>query len=94
MRFHRIVRFSAIALLLLTCTSCSVEELDSDRDGFISKLEFLSAAFDAVCGDQDEPDVPADEPPTDEPPLDEPPTDEPPVGETPLDEPPVDETTD
>ncbi len=75
MRYHRTVRASAITLLLLTCTSCRVEELDTDRDGLISKSEFLSAAFDAVCGNQSEPDAPADEPLADEPLADEPPAD-------------------
>jgi hypothetical protein len=85
MRYDRIFLASAAAVMLLTCTSCSVEELDADGDGWITKSELLSAAANAVCSDQGQPadEPPADEPPSDEPPLDEPPTNEPPVDETP-----------
>jgi hypothetical protein len=83
MRYYRTIVASAMALLLFTCTSCDIEELDADGDGLISKSECLSALFDAVCGDQG--DTPTDEPPIDEPPTDEPPTDEPPTDETPGD---------
>ena len=79
MRCRRTVLAGGITLLLLTCTSCSVEELDTDGDGLISKSEFLSAAFDALCGNQSEPDARADELPADELPGDELPGDETPA---------------
>jgi hypothetical protein len=54
MRYHRTVLASAIALLLLTCTSCSVDQLDTNGDGVISKSEFWSAVVDAFCGNQND----------------------------------------
>jgi EF hand len=54
MRYHRTVLASATALLLLTCTSCSVDQLDTNGDGVISKSEFWSAVVDAFCGNQND----------------------------------------
>jgi hypothetical protein len=96
MYLRRISFVGAIALLLLTCTSCQVEALDADGDGFISKSELLTAAFDAVCGDQggdetpdgESPDgeTPDGQSPDGETPDGEAPTGETPDGETPIDE--------
>jgi hypothetical protein len=82
MRYGRTIFACGIGALLLTCTSCSVEELDTNGDGFITKSELLSAAFDSVCGDADQADEPDDETPTDETPVDETPADEIPNGGT------------
>jgi hypothetical protein len=80
----RLTKFAcAIALLLVTCTSCSVEDLDLNGDGFVSKGELLAAAFDAVCGDDQSDDLDS--------PDDEPSNGETPDGETPDDEAPIDE---
>jgi len=81
MYFRRTSIACAIALLLTTCTSCQLEALDPDGDGTISVSEFLSAAFDFVCGGQDEQDEPVA--PDDETPDDENQDDETPVDETP-----------
>jgi hypothetical protein len=87
MYFRRVSLACAIALLLFPCTSCSVEQLDANGDGFVTKGELLSAAIDAMCDDQGNVDSPDDEPPVDETPDDETPDDETPADEVPADEP-------
>jgi hypothetical protein len=51
MTFRQTAFVSAAALLVATCTSCRVEDLDLNGDGVITKTEILTAAFDTVCGD-------------------------------------------
>lgn len=92
MCFSRTSIACATLLLLTTCASCRVEDLDPNGDGIIDKSEFLSAAFDAICGDAGS-DLPNDEAPDDEAPTDETPTDEVPVEETPVDETPTNGAT-
>jgi hypothetical protein len=64
MRFRRFAIASVIGLSLVTCTACSVTDLDPNGDGEITEMEFLAAAFDFVCGDHDEE---VEEPDTDTP---------------------------
>jgi hypothetical protein len=77
---RQLVCVCATVLLLITCASCRTEDLDSNGDGVITKSEILSAAFNLVCGDQAEPEAPAEGATDDETaavgPIDETPADE------------------
>lgn len=51
MTFRQSAFAGTAALLVATCTSCRIQDLDLNGDGTITKTEILTAAFDTVCGD-------------------------------------------